>query len=210
LDAGSAILTGLGLGLASGSTCFWSCATVLGPYLVATEREPAGRWSTVPSALRSLLWYHLGRLLAYLGIGLLAGCGAGRARLPPAIQAAALFLTALLLGISLLRPSNRERCWGARRRAQGAFAMGLLQGLLPCPTFLSALAVALASPGLAGALLLFAFLFLGTSVFSLPLALLEPLRRRPLLRRLTLAGGGLVCLLIIARAAALLRDGAAG
>jgi len=205
MDAGSAILTGLGLGLASGSTCFWTCASVMAPYLVATEAEPEPRrWSTVPTVLRALLWYHLGRLLAYLAVALAVGSLSGRGALPPRWQAAALLTTALVLGLSLFRPANRHRCWGARRRAAGAFAVGMLQGLLPCPPFLAALAVALAWPGLLGALLLFGFLFLGTALYSLPLALLEPLRRGKLLRPLTLVGGAVVCLVLGVRALTLL------
>lgn len=206
MDAGSAILTGLGLGLASGPGCFWSCASVLAPYLVATQAEPQPRrWSTVPSLIRALGWYHLGRLLAYLGVALLVGLAGSRTSLPPRWQAAALLATAVLLGLSLLRPANRRRCWGARPRALGAFGVGLLQGLLPCPPFLAALAVALASPGgLAPDLLLFGFLFLATALYSLPLALLEPLRRGRLLRPLTLVGGGVVCLVLGGRALTLL------
>jgi sulfite exporter TauE/SafE len=199
------MVTGLGLGLASGSTCFWTCASVMGPYLVATQAEPeARRWSTVPAVARALLWYHLGRLLAYLGVAVIAAKLASRATLPPWLQASALLLTAAVLAASLLRPSDHRRCWGRRPRALGAFGVGLLQGLLPCPPFLAAIAVALASPGLPGALLLFGFLFLGTGLYSLPLLLLEPLRRGKLLRRLTLAAGVVVCLLLGGRAISLL------
>ncbi len=68
----AAILAGLTLGLTSGGYCFWSCASVMGPYMVCTSPQRKGhRWSTVPGAVRALAFYNLGRLLAYLAAGLL-------------------------------------------------------------------------------------------------------------------------------------------
>jgi sulfite exporter TauE/SafE len=82
MDASSAFVAGLALGLSSGSHCFWTCAAVMGPYLVSTDGRGAAsetpRWSTVPAALRTLGWYNLGRLLAYLAVGLVVSWLAAR------------------------------------------------------------------------------------------------------------------------------------
>jgi sulfite exporter TauE/SafE len=195
VDAGSAILAGLVLGLSSGGHCFWSCAAVLGPYLLSTEDRPGPRrWSSVPAAAQTLVWYNAGRLVAYLAVGLLVSWLArSGAVLPPVVQAAARLATAVILGASLFLPANEHRCWGSRRRSSGALAVGLLQGLSPCPPFLAAVGIALSARSVTAGVLLFLFLFVGTALFTLPLAFLEPLRRRRWLTWMVRGVGVAVC-----------------
>jgi len=112
MDAGSAFVTGLALGLSSGGHCFWTCAAVMGPYLVSTDGRGAGaaatRWSTVPAALRTLGWYNLGRLIAYLTVGLVVSWLAARgAALPVALFVSTALFT---LRLALLEPLRR-RVW---------------------------------------------------------------------------------------------------
>jgi len=206
VDGASAILAGLALGLSSGGHCFWSCAAVMGPYLVATDTPgPRARWAAVPGALAALLWYNLGRLLAYLAAGLLVAWLARQgAQLPPAVQAGARLLMALILAASLLWPASERRCWRQDLRRSGAFFVGLLQGISPCPPFLAAVGLGLSADGPAAGIAIFLALFAGTALFTLPLALLQPLRDRAWLSRVVRLLGGLVCLYLISSAAALL------
>lgn len=206
MDPSAAIATGLVLGLSSGGYCFWSCASVMAPFLVSTDGSTAThRWSSVAGGLRALGWYNLGRLLAYLAAGIGASWMAGARGIPPHVQAAAMLATVALLGYAVLRPSGQTRCWhGPGRRSGGAFAMGVLQGLSPCPPFLVAVGLALTTPALLVGLLLFLSLFVGTALFTLPLAFVEPLRRRAWLFWLTRAVGGGVCVILLIRAMVLL------
>ncbi len=202
----AAIVAGLTLGLTSGGYCFWSCASVMGPYLVSTSPQRSGhRWSTLPAAFRTLVWYNLGRLLAYLAAGLLvSGLALSGAAMSPPVQAVTRLATGVILALLLIRAPRPEGCLSTRQRSTGAFAMGLLQGLTPCPPFVAAVALALSLPGLATGLLLFLSLFAGTAVLTLPLAFIEPLRRRRWLTHLARALGLLVCLYLVLSAAYIL------
>lgn len=209
----AAIATGFLLGLASGGICFWSCASVMGPFLVCTAPAPEPgapsplphRWSTFPGALKILGWYNLGRLLAYTAAGLLVSwLILSRDMLPPSLLAGANLATAALLAWALIRPATNHRCWKPRQRALGALTLGLVQGLAPCPPFLTALGLSLTSEGPAAGLLLFLSLFAGTALLTLPLALLEPLGRWAWLKALTRILGALVALYLIITAALLL------
>jgi sulfite exporter TauE/SafE len=208
VDPGAAIATGLVLGLSSGGYCFWSCAAVMGPYMVATDEETTAlsrRWASVAAAFRALGWYNLGRLVAYLAAGIFVSLVAGARVVPPVAQAAALLASAGLLAYALVRPAQQTHCWqGKGRRSAGAFTMGLLQGLSPCPPFLIAVGIALTAPGLTSGVLLFLSLFFGTALFTLPLAFLEPIRRRAWLFSAMRVLGALVCLYLLWRAGALL------
>jgi sulfite exporter TauE/SafE len=215
MDPGTAIATGLILGLSSGGQCFWSCASVLGPFMVVTSDEPAPairtdgapgargprpgrRWTTLGGSLRVLAWYNLGRLAAYLATATVVSLAArSGALLPPAVQASAQLLTAGLLAYALLRPATERRCWPSKDRSRSAAVIGLLQGLMPCPPFITAIALALGSPQLLGGLLLFVSLFVGTALFTLPLAFVEPLRRRRWLTLLVKGVGVLVCAYLV-------------
>jgi sulfite exporter TauE/SafE len=205
MDVTSAMAAGLLLGLSSGGQCFWSCAAVLGPYLAAAAPEVGSgpRWATLPTTLRAVAWYNLGRLLAYLATAL-AVAALTRAELswPAWLQAATRLLTAMVLGASLLRPTSTTRCCSAQRRARGAFALGVLQGITPCAPFLAAAGLAFSSAlAPAAAVGLFLALFVGTALFTLPLAFIEPIRRRPRLTWALRLLGALVCVHLVASAA---------
>jgi sulfite exporter TauE/SafE len=209
MDPGAAIATGLMLGLSSGGYCFWSCASVMGPYMVATDDATtplSQRWASVAGAFRALGWYNLGRLVAYLAAGLVVSLVAGqRQGVPAGVHAATLLATAGLLAYAVVRPAQETRCWRGRgRRSAGAFALGLLQGVSPCPPFLMAVGIALSAPGLSGGMLLFGSLFVGTAIFTLPLAFLEPLRRRRWLFWIMRGLGAVVCLYLVAQALSVL------
>ena len=201
MEGASLLAAGLALGLASGGHCFWSCASVMAPYLVSTEAPPGERrWSTLPRAACTLLWYNLGRLCAYLAAGLaVTGIARLGGTLPPVVPALAQLATAGVLAYALLRPSVPHRCWRGGSRSAAAFSVGLMQGLAPCPPFVAAIGIALGTGGRSpvSALLLFVALFLGTALYTLPLAFLEPLRRRRWLANATRVVGALVCLYLL-------------
>ena len=178
----------------------------MAPFLVASSPEVKGRrWSTVPHAMGILGWYNLGRLLSYLATGLLVSLIArSEVGLPLWIQSLARLFTAGLLAYSLLRPSTEKRCWRTSQRSGGALLMGLLQGLSPCPPFLTAVGLTLTSTSVTSGLLLFFFLFVGTAVFTVPLALIEPLRRKRALTIAVRVVGALVALYLIVTAVMLL------
>ncbi len=196
------IFTGFSLGIASGSHCFWTCSMVMAPYLVVTDQtDHSNRWSSVPSAFRTLLWYHLGRLLAYIAAGVLAALISNKVRFPPFLHALVLLATALILGFSILCPHHPKRCHPRRTlRHPFGFAMGVLQGLTPCPPFIAAFGLALSSQSPLGGMMVFIFLFLGSSLFTLPLLFLGPLRRRKALYLAVRFFGFLVCVTLFIRA----------
>ncbi|MCC6747292.1 MAG: sulfite exporter TauE/SafE family protein [Deltaproteobacteria bacterium] len=205
MGATPSFLGGLLLGLASGPHCFWSCALVLGPYLVTTEGGADGaRFAQLPARARTLLWYNLGRFLAYLAAAtVVSAAGAELRALPASVGAATRLASAALLLLCVLR-QPAPLCGARAGRFGGAFGLGLLQGLVPCPPFVSAVGLALAGSSVPGSALLFAGLFLGTALYTLPLALLEPLARWPWLSRLGRVAGLLVALYLGATGAALL------
>lgn len=195
-EAATLLAGGFLIGLGSGGTCFWSCAQVLGPYLVATAPLPGPtRWQTLPATLRLLGLYNLGRLTAYLAVGatLLLWDPSG-AVLSDELRRAAQAGTALCLAAGLVLPLRSPACRPVGPVARGAFMLGLLQGLTPCPPFLAAAGLALsASIPLAGPFTFLA-LFAGTSVLTLPLGFVEPLRRSRGLGLLMRGVGLLICL----------------
>ena len=203
MDPMAAVASGFTLGLASGGYCFWSCAAVMGPYMVCTSPAASStRWATFAGSFYTLAWYNLGRLLAYLGAGLAVTWLALRgATLPPVVQGVTQLVLGLLLGLVLLRRTAPAGCLPPRRRRVGALTMGLLQGLHPCPPFLAAMALTLTRPSITTGLLLFLSLFAGTALLTLPLAFIEPLRRRTWLTHLARAAGLAVCLYLVASAA---------
>lgn len=199
MDAATAAATGFALGLSSGGLCFWSCASVMGPFLVSASPMPdARRWSSVPGTARTLLVYNLGRLLAYLATGLLLVVVASwGASMPGWVQASLRLATAAVLAWSLWRPTRGQVCRRGAASPGGAFALGALQGFSPCPPFVAAIGLALsASNALAGIVLFFA-LFCSTALFTLPLAFIEPIVRRRWLTSLMIGLGIATCIYLV-------------
>jgi sulfite exporter TauE/SafE len=179
----------------------------MGPYLVSTDGSPnKERWSSVPGALRTLAWYHLGRFFAYLGAGLCFGWLArSGAAFPPTVQALAHLLVAGVLAFSLFRSVDHPHCPHKGFRHPGAFAVGLLQGISPCPPFFVAAGLSLSASRVLPGVLLFLSLFLSTALFTLPLAFLEPLRRRTWTTWAMRGLGVLICLTLVGSAWVILR-----
>jgi uncharacterized protein len=152
----SFMLSALLLGLAGSLHCVGMC----GPLLLALPLDAAGKWAV----LRQLLVYHAGRILMYAALGLffgLVGKALALAGLQKALSlAAGAFMLIMafvswrferwvtaLPGVGVLAQrvkAGMGRLLRTRTRG-GTFALGLLNGLLPCGMVYAALAGAIAS-----------------------------------------------------------------
>lgn len=168
------------LGLASGPACLVSCGPVLLPSLAAQRTGLSG-------TARVLSVFLSGRLAGYLCCSVLAwAAGAG---LPAGAASRALLfgiidlvLAALLVayGVALRSASAQPLVTiGKSSRPWGPAALGLMTGLNICPPFLVAGARAAESRSLFVAVAFFLVFFLGTAVWSLPLAAVGWLRSSP-------------------------------
>jgi len=181
------------LGFASGSACLASCGVVLLPWLTGLRRGPGG-------TLALLGVYLGGRLGGYLVFGL--GVGLAGARLDLRGSAGLLVggLTSLAVGTMLgvqawrgPRPEHggcpaalggpldrRHGLAGLLARRQGLAGLallGLLTGLNLCGPFVAATLRAAQAGGPLRAMLFFLVFFVGTAVWTLPLALVGLFRR---------------------------------
>ena len=169
------MLEGFLLGISMGGYCTTTCAPFLLPYLVISD-------SSRHLLLRKILvltQFLLGRLLAYCLFAVVAiFLGKSLSNyLTPAINSlllmtASLLMIASALGVSgghfslcrLLEKYNLSRL--------APLLTGFILGLNLCPPFLVATTRALTMGSFSQALLLFIFLFLGSSIYFLPLPFL--------------------------------------
>ncbi len=170
------LLSGLGLGLATGTACLATCGPVYGAYLMGERREGL-------EPLRVIFLLNLGRFLAYAMfgalVGLLGGSLPASIRMPVAV-AGYLFFSAYLL-LSVIR--QRRSCSGCRTGkvlevTRSPFLLGVLTGFSICPAFLVALTGAFESSGPLTGMMLFIGFFAGTTVYMLPFAIFGLLTRR--------------------------------
>jgi sulfite exporter TauE/SafE len=167
--AGKAFL----LALATGLFCLGTCAPVLAPLMLGEERR--GLWPK----LLPFLQFSLGRLLAYAGIGALAGWAGGEVSsvLTPrriGVSFMALALLMILYGLKGGFPQWRL-CRAAApvlARIRAPFWFGLLLGFNICPPFLAAMADVFLHGRAAYGLAFFLIFFLVTTLILLPLVLL--------------------------------------
>lgn len=160
---------GLLLGLSTGPACFAYCAPVLLPFLISKEQG-------LKDSFRLLFSYLAGRFLGYLLVGMIVGIiGSSFANIiSPGMTATLNIITGLfLLFFGVLRnfpsfklcrmiKSNNSSTWAV------IFA-GLLTGLNLCPPFLAAIAQAAGTGSFFLSMIFFAFFFLGTSLFLIPI-----------------------------------------
>jgi sulfite exporter TauE/SafE len=184
------------LGLSSGTYCAAACAPVALPFLSSRER---GEKPYVANAVLIGLFL-AGRLIGYVVVGAsLAVIGAyalsyvdpafsrALARIAYALTGALMIVAGLAEGFPTAKACDAaRRVW---RPWMGAFLFGLLTGASICPPFFTAATRVFAGVGSTGAAAAlsgagyFAFFFIGTSIWLLPLlALPAVLRRSDLLR----------------------------
>jgi sulfite exporter TauE/SafE len=165
MDSIAAIGQGLLLGLSTGAFCIASCAPVLVPYLIGTER-------TLRESAITLAELAAGRLAAYLLFG--AAVGILALQLSPSllrkIAGWAMIACAVLLLVSVTM-HFRTGGWFCsllkRPYATMPALLGFVTGINVCPPFLLALAAAAALGTVAGSILLFLGFFFGTSAYFL-------------------------------------------
>ncbi len=161
------------LALATGLFCLGTCAPVLAPMMLGEERK-GFRMKLLP-----FLQFSLGRLLAYAGIGILAGW-AGRsasATLSPlwiGLSFTGLSLLMILYGLKGGFPHWRL-CQAVAPfliRIRTPFWFGLLLGFNICPPFLAAMADVFLHGRIVYGLVFFLVFFLVTTLILLPLVFL--------------------------------------
>jgi hypothetical protein len=181
-------MQGFLLGLANGTTCLAFCAPVLIPFLLTEGNNVALNLVTILKFLGGrFVGYLLFGLLAWALGGLLLGAGSYQALL---IGAAYVGLSVLLL-VAVLRKKASVPGACALEGAQARLSrwpaflpvgMGLLAGLKVCPPLLLAFTNAASTGTLSGSLFLFLMLFLGTSIYFIPISLLGVFTHLPDLR----------------------------
>jgi len=185
-------MQGFILGLANGTTCLAYCTPVLVPLLLSGGKKIPQNGLLVAQFLGGrLVGYLLFGLLAWLAGRLLVDVSAWKEML---VGAATITLAILMAGTALLNhraPKADPSCNIASKdfreflRPLGIFipaALGFLTGLNLCPPFLLAFTGAAASGSLLQSMAFFAFFFLGTSLYFIPLPFLGALRRHQALQ----------------------------
>lgn len=192
-------MQGFFLGLANGGVCLAYCAPVLIPYVL-------GEAGTIKHNYALLARFLVGRLLAYLLVGLLAWALGGLLLSNASYQAVVIGLAYIVLALlmafySFYRPP--ETCAGKLIRKQPTTFMyrwpglvpvflGLATGLNLCPPLLLAFTGAAAAGSLLKSLVLFLAFFAGTSLYFVPIPVLGALSRFEALRIV----GRLACLIM--------------
>jgi sulfite exporter TauE/SafE len=181
--------SGFVLGLSTGVVCLAYCGPVLIPFLM-------GEGKGVYKNIGSVSLFLLGRLAAYLFVGILAGM-IGHVILQPSASKT-VFIGFLYIILSLLMivygfHRFREICLGrsnlmvkksyARRwPSLLPFTGGFATGLNLCPPFLLAITGAMETGKIAGSVLFFFLFFLGTSVYFIPLPFIGFFRKQHVMR----------------------------
>lgn len=141
----------------------WHCVGMCGPLMVTLTSKGRGQVS-----------YHLGRLIAYLLLGVVAGWAGERALLSewkyvvtvPVFSMVALILVGV--GWSMFRgraPHVSSPIYGwflSRGRIRNPFVVGTLSGLLPCGWLYSFVLAAVAVGGVWNGVLILGLFWLGT------------------------------------------------
>ncbi|MBN1790182.1 MAG: sulfite exporter TauE/SafE family protein [Bacteroidales bacterium] len=181
--------SGFILGLSTGVVCLAYCGPVLIPYLM-------GEGKGIYKNIGSVSLFLLGRLAAYLLVGILTGM-IGHVILQPSVTKT-VFVGVLYIILSLLMivygfHRFREIClarsqlidqkihtrrWPFLLPLTGGFATGLNL----CPPFLLAITGAMETGKVSSSALFFFLFFLGTSVYFIPLPFIGFFRKQQVLR----------------------------
>lgn len=181
--------SGFVLGLSTGVVCLAYCGPVLIPFLM-------GEGKGVYKNIGSVSLFLLGRLAAYLLVGILAGM-VGQVIVQPSASKS-VFIGILYVILSLLMivygfHRFREICLGrSKLMVQKShphrwpflipLSGGFVTGLNLCPPFLLAITGAMETGKMAGSVLFFFLFFLGTSVYFIPLPFIGLFRKQQVLR----------------------------
>jgi len=177
------------LGLSTGVICIAYCGPVLLPYLM-------GEGNSVGKSFWYVTLFLMGRLLAYLLVGVLAGLlGAAflqNSGFGPVVMGVVNIVLAVMLilyGIYRFREiclgKNQqpiERAFGGRWPYLVPFVGGAVTGINICPPFLLVFSQAINTNQLSDSVFYFFMFFLGTSVYFIPFPFVGFFRRQQVLR----------------------------
>lgn len=178
-------ISGLLLGLSTGTACLAYCGPVLIPYLLAESRGVSGNF-------RFMGLFLLGRLAAYMIVGVAAGV-AGRFFLESipvkGIVVAVVYMLLAIMMISYGVFRFKEVCVGKVKHRYKSVMYerypwlipvvgGVLTGVNICPPFLLAFMQAANGEGIAGGVLFFLLFFVGTAVYFIPLPFIGVLKQK--------------------------------
>lgn len=174
------LVEGCTLGLSTGYLCLATCGPIYAPFLMQYAQTPL-------RYVVSVLELSLGRFIAYLLVGAIAGFfGRHVSELQRDFFTIAAYpLFSAFLIISALRSRTCENgCAASRwsRFSQWPFLLGILTGINVCPSFLLAFSRSFSLSGPIAGMLFFAAFFAGTSVFLVPLSFVGMLGRKKLFR----------------------------
>lgn len=187
------IVEGWLLGLSTGPYCLGACMPFMIPYLFAEGK------TTWTGNLRLIGEFLLGRLVAYLVVGVLVGWIGELLKPHLTQQFASLALGAtaalmLLYAVVKSLPQWKVCAWMVRSlpRVRIPLVLGFLIGINVCPPFLVAVARLLQVGGLSSGALFFLGFFAGTSLYTLPLLGVSPFTRQARFQRI----GALTAILV--------------
>jgi Uncharacterized conserved protein len=192
-------MRGFLLGLTSGTICLAYCAPVLVPYLL-------GEGSRVKQNYLELALFLSGRLLGYLIFALMAWA-LGFFIVEHQVYRELIFGTSYIVLAGLLvyycfrksaglcAAEHFKKFWPGLSGNQHFFLpvlLGFLTGLNLCPPLLLAFTNAARAGSLWSSLIFFAFFFLGTTVFFMPMPFLGLLKRNEILRSIGKMAAGVI------------------
>lgn len=171
----SYLIEGFALGISTGPYCFSACSPMLVPYLLADSRS---NWK---GNIKLLLEFVMGRLVAYLLFGTVAGMIAKEfsGQIPPIIIKGSVLLSGFLMLAYFLYKKfpHLSFCkivlkpeWSNRF----PFILGFLIGINLCPPFVTGLIRVFESGSVEFGIIYFAAFFFGTTLFLIPLIALVP------------------------------------
>ncbi|MBU4332595.1 sulfite exporter TauE/SafE family protein [Patescibacteria group bacterium] len=161
------------LGLSSGLFCLSYCVPFVAPYLVSEKRP----WKKSIVILGQFIG---GRLLGYLVFGAIIGYLGFQfntlyvnilANLSLLLMSAVMILYAL----NVIRWKKQKLCAIRFPVKKVPFLLGLLTGINFCPPFILALNLVFTLHNTLAGVVFFAFFFLGTAIYLIPLLFIAPL-----------------------------------
>jgi len=160
------------LGLSTGLFCAGFCLPLAAPVLFSRRRQGIGR------SAGGVGLFLLGRLVAYLSVGLGAGLLGGLLTRVWAVKATVLPVVYFLLGVLMIVYAVAQSFpdLGFCRRLSPKLEsnwylllLGFLAGVNLCPPFVLALAAAIDAGGVLRSVVFFLVFFLATSIYLFPL-----------------------------------------
>lgn len=186
------LVSGLSLGLLTGTTCFATCGPIYTPFLMQKKLN-------LFQSVFMILEISAGRFVSYILFGIAAGMlgksiGSFGEHKAVFTSIAYVAFSVMLIMSAFNTRQNEKGCaiskWG--KFANAPFLLGVVTGINFCPSFLIALtnAVSLNGP-LSGAVLFFGF-YLGTNVYLLPLSVFGVMGNQKLFRKIAMVASIIV------------------